>query len=78
MFACKHDSSLRLCIDLTEVNKRTIKDAYYLPCIEKTLDSLSGSQFFTSLDQKQGFWQIEIEEKHKELTAFSAALLGFI
>ena len=77
VFARKHDMSLRLCIDLREVNRRTVKDAYYLPRIEETLDSLSGSTLFTSLDLKQGFWQIEIEETHKGRTAFSAAPLGF-
>ena len=77
VFARKHDNSLRLCIDLREVNKKTIKDAYYLPRIDETLDSLSGSSFFTTLDLQMGFWQIEIEESHKAITGFSAAPLGF-
>jgi hypothetical protein len=77
VFARKHDSSLRLCIDLREVNRRSIKDAYYLPRIDETLDSLSGSQYFSCIDLQMGYWQIEIEESHKERTAFSAAPLGF-
>ena len=77
VFARKQDNSLRLCIDLREVNKRTIKDAYYLPRIDETLDSLAGSSFFSCLDLQMGFWQIEIEEAHKSITAFSAAPLGF-
>jgi transposase InsO family protein len=77
VFARKHDSSLRLCIDLREVNKRTIKDAYYLPRMEETLDALSGSQFYTCLDLQMGYWQIEIREEDKPKTAFSAAPLGF-
>lgn len=77
VIARKHDNSMRLCIDLREVNRRTKKDAYYLPRIPETLDALSGSKFFSSLDLQSGFWQIEIEEAHKERTAFSAAPLGF-
>jgi hypothetical protein len=73
----KKDGSLRLCVDLRVVNNRTIKDAYYLPRIEETLDSLSGAKYFTCLDLQQGFHQIEIEESHKAFTAFSAAPLGF-
>jgi hypothetical protein len=77
VLARKRDGSLRLCIDLRQVNKRTIRDAYYLPRIDETLDSLSGAKFFTCLDLQMGYWQIEIEEQHKERTAFSAAPLGF-
>lgn len=77
VFARKPNGSLRLCLDLREVNKRTIKDAYYLPRINETLDSLGGSKYFTCLDLQTGYWQVEIEESHKAYTAFSAAPLGF-
>ena len=36
----KKNGSLRFCIDLRKLNNWTIKDAYLLPCIEDTLDSL--------------------------------------
>ena len=39
----KKDGSLRFCIDLRKLNNWTIEDAYLLPCIDKTLDSLQGS-----------------------------------
>ena len=77
VFARKQDSSLRFCIDLCEVNRKTVKDSYYLPRIEEILEALSGSQYFSCLDLQMGYWQIEIEESHKERTAFSAAPLGF-
>ena len=34
----------RFCIDLRNLNNQTIKDAYSLPHIDKTLASLQGSQ----------------------------------
>ena len=40
----KKDSSLRFCIDLRKLNNWTIRDAYLLPCIDETLNSLQGSQ----------------------------------
>ena len=36
----KKDSSLRFCIDLRKMNSGTIKDAYSLPHIDETLNSL--------------------------------------
>ena len=41
----KKDGSLRFCIDLRKLNNWTIKDAYSLPHIDETFDSLQGSQW---------------------------------
>ena len=48
-----------------------MKDAYLLPHIDETLDSLQGSQWFSSLDLKSGYWQVEMDEESKPLTAFA-------
>ena len=72
----KKDNSLRLCVDYRTLNKKTIKDAYALPRIEDILDTLSGSKYYSVLDMKSGYYQVEIEEKHKERTAFTVGPLG--
>ena len=77
MLVRKKDGSLRFCIDLRKLNARTIKDAYSLPRIEETLDCLNGAQWFTSLDLKSGYWQVELDEESKALTAFTVRPLGF-
>ena len=43
----KKDNSLRFCIDFRKLSSRTITDAYSLPRIEETTDSLSGSKHFS-------------------------------
>ena len=73
----KKDGGLRFYIDLRKLNEQTIKDAYSLPRIYKTLDSLQGSQWFFSLDLKSGCWQVKIDEESKPLTAFTMGPLGF-
>ena len=73
----KKDGSLHPCIDLRHLNNRTIKDAYSLPRIEGTLDCLNGAKIFTSLDLKSGYWQVEMEEESKPLTAFTVGPLRF-
>ena len=60
----KKDGSLRFCIDLRKLNSITVKDAYSLPRID-------GAQWFTSLDLKSGYWQVEMDEESKESTAFT-------
>ena len=54
-----------------------MKDAYSLPRIDETLDCLNGAQWFTSLDLKSGYWQVELDEDSKALTAFTVGPLGF-
>ena len=56
--------------NLRRLNAHTIKDAYSLPHIDETLDCLGGAIIFTSLDLKSGYWQSEMDEESKPLTAF--------
>ena len=60
-----------------KVNARTIKDAYSLPRIDEMLDCLNEAEWFSSLDLKSEYWQVEMEEDSKALTAFTVGPLGF-
>ena len=73
----KKNGQLRLCIDFRQLNSRTIRDNYALPRIEEILESLSGNKYFSVLDMKSGYHQVEIAEEHKERTAFTVGSLGF-
>ena len=73
----KKDGGLRFCTDLRKLNNRTIKDAQSLPRIEDSLDCLDGVTIFTSLDLQSGYWQVELTEASRPLTAFTVGPLGF-
>lgn len=62
----------RLCIDFRNVNIKTITDAYPLPNITDILDQLGNSIYFSTLDLERGYWQVEMDEKDREITAFKA------
>ena len=64
-------------MDYRQLNNNTKKDSYALPRIEELLDSLGGNTYFTTVDMKSGYHQVEILEKHKERTAFTVGPLGF-
>ena len=74
----KKNVSLRLCADYRSLNSKTVKDAYALPRIEEIFDVLKGSKFFSTIDMKAGYHQVEIDEEHKERTAFTVGPLGFL
>ena len=73
----KKDGSLRFCIDFRKLNGRTVKDAYTLPRIDDTMDTLLGAKYFSKLDLCSGYWQVEMKEEDKEKTAFTVGNLGF-
>ena len=73
----KKDGKLRFCVDYRRLNSRTVKDSHPLPRIDETLDSLAGAKYFSSLDLKAGYWQVEVSEEDKAKTAFTVGPLGF-
>ena len=66
----KKDGTTRFCVDYRKVNDVTIKDAYPLPRVDDTLDTLAGSVWFSTLDLKSGYWQVEVAPEDHEKTAF--------
>ena len=77
VYVRKHDGKLRMRVDYCQLYKRTVKDSYALPQIEELLDVLAGSKYFTVLDMKSGYHQVEVFEEHKCRTAFTVGPLGF-
>lgn len=41
-----------------------------MPLVADTLDALFGKQYFSTLDRKSGYWQIELHPSAREKTAF--------
>ena len=66
----KKDGSIRFCVDYRKLNALSRKDAYPLPRIDETLNTLGGAQWFCTMDLASGYWQIKMKEEDKPKTAF--------
>ncbi|GBG59639.1 hypothetical protein CBR_g49903 [Chara braunii] len=70
LFVRKENKDLRLCIDYRKFNAQTVKNAGPLPRIDDLLERLGGATYFSKLDLKSGYHQIEIQPQDRYMTAF--------
>lgn len=72
----KKDKKYRFCIDFRKINKISEKDAYPLPHINQTLDKLRNAKIISTIDLKNGYWQVPLTEESKAITAFTVPRRG--
>ena len=71
LFVKKKTGELRLVVDYRKLNQATLKMNYSLPRIDESLEQFKGSRFFSKLDLNSGYFQIRIDEKDIQKTAFN-------
>ena len=76
MLVRKKDGSLQFCINFRRLNTQTKKDAYPLPRMQETMESMVGARHFSCIDLKSGFWQVQMDEESRQYTAFNVGSMG--
>lgn len=67
----KPSGKYRFCVDYRQVNANSKKDAYPLPHISGILDKLREAKYISTIDLKNGYWQVPLEEGSRAVTAFT-------
>lgn len=62
----KSNGEARLCLNVRKLNAVTKKDAYPKPIVEELLKRLTDTRYVSSIDLKDAFWQIRLDEASKE------------
>ena len=61
---------IRICLDPQELNKIIQRPKYQMPTLEELLLKLCKANVFSTLDAKDGFYQISPDEASSKLTTF--------
>lgn len=59
-----------VCLCYRRLNEKIVKNRYPLPLIEDQLDLLQGAKIYSTLDLKNGFFHVSIDEASRKYTAF--------
>ncbi|GBG84100.1 hypothetical protein CBR_g37975 [Chara braunii] len=70
LFVPKKEGELRMCIDYSGLNAITVKNAESLPRIDDLLDRVQGCKYFSKIDLKSEYHQIEVHPDDQYKTAF--------
>nr|XP_041633078.1 uncharacterized protein LOC121502930 [Drosophila kikkawai] len=71
VIAAKKNGEVRMCVDYRQLNENSVPDAYPLPRIHQILERLRNAKFISTLDLKNGYWQIPVAPDSRECTAFT-------
>ncbi|XP_043234726.1 uncharacterized protein K02A2.6-like [Amphibalanus amphitrite] len=66
----KRNGSIRICVDMRQVNRAVITDAYPIPHMDDVLSRLHGSAVYSVFDLKDAYHQVELHPRSQDLTAF--------
>lgn len=66
----KKDNTKRMCVDFRPLNKRIIRDRFPIPNMEEQLDKLQRGTIFTTLDLKNAYFHVPVNDRSRKYTAF--------
>ncbi|GFW13939.1 retrovirus-related Pol polyprotein from transposon 412 [Trichonephila clavipes] len=59
-----------MCIDYRILNQKLVKDKFPLPLIEDVLDTLQEAKVYSTLDLRNGFFHVDLDEDCRKYTSF--------
>lgn len=60
----KPDGDIRMCIDMRRANNAVLRENYPLPIFDSFMTKLKGDKYFSRLDLKNAYHQVELDEKY--------------
>ena len=61
--AMKPNGEFRVCMDPRDLNRAIKREHYIIPTREEIMSQFAGARYFSKLDAKQGFWQLQLDDE---------------
>ena len=71
MVVRKTSSKVRLVLDPKPLNKALKRSNYQMPTIDDVLPELSRAKVFSTVDARNGYWNLKLDAESRALTTFS-------
>ena len=68
----KPNGDIRICLDMRQANRATLREKHPVPTVEETLQEISKAKAFIKLDLNMAFHQIEPHPDSRHVTTFAA------
>lgn len=69
----KNNGDLRLCLDPKQLSSVIMRPHFQIPSFEEISSKMAGAKFFSTLDSRNGFWHIMLDEPSSELTTINTS-----
>ena len=67
----KKDGGTRICVDMREANKAIERERHTMPTLNDFKTEVNGAKYFSKLDLKQAYHQLELSPESRFITTFS-------
>ena len=68
----KPNGKLRICLDPTDLNKAISREYHVIPSLEEILPKPNGAKYFSIVDAKCGYRNVELDQESSYLTTFNS------
>ena len=63
---------IRVCLDAKDLNNANLRDHHVTPTLEDILPLFKDTKYFSIVDAKSGYWNVELDEESSYLTIFNS------
>ena len=71
VYVTNKDGTLRLCLDPKDLNRAIKFPHHHTPTLDEILSKLNGSKYFSIVDARSGYWNIQLDQESSLYTTFN-------
>ena len=74
----KKDGGTRICVDMSAANQAIHRERHVMPTLADFKAEMNGSKYFSKIDLKQAYHQLELTEESRYITTFLPMKVYFV